>query len=519
MITYHLNILSSNKTYTTTDLSYTFIDLSNNTEYTVSVIAEQSDSGLESSASSSIATTLHIPPTTPTDLSFVQVTSSSIILTYGASIPDSSSGTITYHLTLLPPDITYTTTDTTYTFTDLSNNVNYTMSMYGEQSDSGLISSTVSTTTKTLHIPPTTPTDLSFSQITSSSIRLTYGASIPDSSSGTITYHLTLLPPNTTYITTDVSYTIADLSNNTEYTVSIIAEQSDSGLDSSSASITTTTLHNSPTTPTDLSFIQINSNSMTMTYGASIPDSSSGTITYHLTLLPPDITYTTTDLSYTFIDLSNNTSYTVSIFGEQSESGLDSSTVSLTGTTLHIPPIAPTDLSFIDITSNSIRMIYSASIPDSNSGNITYYLTLSPPNITYTTLDLSYTFTDLSYNTSYTVSIIGEQSDSGLDSSAVSLTTNTLHIPPTAPTDLSCSNVTTSSFTLTYGASIPDSSSGTITYHLLLFPPNATYTTTDLSYTFTELTNNTSYTVVIYGEQSDSGLDSSEVSLTTITEL
>jgi hypothetical protein len=143
--------------------------------------------------------------------------------------------------------------------------------------------------------------------------------------------------------------------------------------------------------------------------------------------VPPNTSYTTADLSYTFTDLSDNTSYTVQVFAEQSDSGLDSSMVSVIGTTgNHIPPTAPTDLSFSEITADSIRLTYGASIPDNSNGTITYYLTLLPLEATYTTTDLSYTFTDLITDTSYTVNVYGEQSDTGLDSSMVSITGTTM---------------------------------------------------------------------------------------------
>jgi hypothetical protein len=524
-ITYYLSLDPTNGfPYSTTDLSYTFTDLSNNTDYTVSLYAEQSDTGLHSATINTSTTTYHNPPTDPSNLIISQATSDSLTVSYLPSYPDNDMGLITYHLTLLPNNNTYTTNNLSYTFNNLSSNTLYIIVLYAEQSDSGMSSiHTLNVNGLTQHIPPTDPTDLIFSSITNTSLTVNYGASFADNDMGTITYYLSLDPSNGfPYSTTDLSYTFNDLSYNTHYTVYIYAEQSDSNIDSNILTISAVTIvHEPPTVPTDLSFSVIDTNSLTVTYGPSFADTSNGIITYYLTILQLGLTYTTTDLSYTFIQLYNSTEYTVSIYAHQSDSGLDSSAVSITTSTLHLPPTDPTELTVTDIFSDRLTVTYGPSVSDNGVGTITYYLSLNPSyGFPYSTTDLSYTFTDLSYNTEYNVFIYAEQSDSGLNSNVFKVSAKTAHVSPTVPTDLSFSYISWDRLTLTYRPSIPDASNATITYFLKLDTSGTTVMTartTDVSYTFVQLNNNTTYTASIYAEQSDTWMDSSLVTLTGTT--
>jgi hypothetical protein len=513
-ITYYATTTPATSVFTSNDTSMNLTGLSSNTFYTVTVFAKQSNSGLNSSNATSVIKTIHAPPTVPTDLSFATITSSSLLLTYKASITDGSG--IIYYATTTPATSTFTSNSTNMNLTGLSSNTSYTVSIYAQQTDvSGFSSSTVTISGKTINGPPPVPSILSLGNVTANSAKLNYTASKPDTSGAYITYYATTTPATSTFTSIDTSMNLTGLSSNTSYTVTLYAKQSDTGLNSSTTTSGMKTLHTPPSVPSILSLGNITSSSMLLNYTASTTDGSG--ITYYATTTPATSTFTSNDTSMNLTGLSSNTSYTIQLYAQQNDiSGLSSSTVSTSGKTIHAPPSVPSDLLLGDITSSSMSLSYTASTTDGSG--ITYYATTTPATSTFTSDSTIMYLTGLSYGTSYTIQLYAQQTDvSGLSSSTASITGSTLNVLPSVPSNLSIENITSSSMSLSYTTNSMDGSG--ITYYATTSPATQTFesVTDGTSISLTGLSSYTTYTISLYAKRLVNGLQSSAATITVTT--
>ena len=109
--------------------------------------------------------------------------------------------------------------------TDLSNGINYTISVYSVDA-SGNQSNIATTTGTTLALPLFAPTNLSLNSITSSSMVLTYTAGYDTDYNNTqypLAYYVTTYPTTDTFIGDNdgTSITLTGLSSNTTYRIDL----------------------------------------------------------------------------------------------------------------------------------------------------------------------------------------------------------------------------------------------------------------------------------------------------------
>lgn len=214
--------------------------------------------------------------------------------------------------------------------------------------------------------------------------------------------------------------------------------------------------------------------------------------------------------SKTITGLTPGTNYTFTVTATDN-SGIESGQSAAAGfTTLPVPPTSPTGLTTSNVGQSSITLNWN-SVSSATSYNV-YQDGGSTPILTGIA-GTSTNVTGLSPNTSYSFSVTAVNAG-GESPASSSATAQTLPPPPVAPTGLQSSNVTATSFTVSWTA-VPGSS-----YYNLFLNGATTPTQTNVTATtadFTNLKESTTYTVTVqavdtYGQ---AGALSSPLSVTT----
>jgi titin len=487
------------QTFAAPNTSYTITGLQNGTTYTVSLAANNAF-GSSFPSNTATATTYQAPPTG---------LSSSSITTTSASISFTPpSGTITsYTLTAVPSSgsnvVATGITSSPYSLTGLTINTSYTISMVTINSV-GTSSASSSISVRTLSSPPTS---LSASSITATGASISFTAP-----SGTVTsYTLTAVPSSGSNVVatgiTSSPYSLTGLTANTSYTISMVAVNS-SGSSAASSTVTILTLASPPTL---LSTSNITTSSAVVAFTPS-----TGTISsYTLTAVPSSgsnvVATGITTSPYSLTGLSSNINYTITMVAINT-TGSSAASSSATALTL---PSTPTDLSYNSPTATTA--VISFTVP-SGTGTLSYTATSVPTNggypITQTSISSTpFTLTGLTQDTVYNVSLVAANT-TGSSSSSDNLTVYTVETPPT---DLSASNVTSTTAVISFTPVI-----GTVTSYTITGVPTSgsnvvTTGVTSSPYTITGLTSNMTYTVTMTTvNQYGSSAASSSIQVVTV---
>lgn len=164
----------------------------------------------------------------------------------------------------------------------------------------------------------------------------------------------------------------------------------------------------------------------------------------------------------------------------------------------HIAPSVPTNLHSEGVTASTVTLAWDGSTDNTGvSSYLVYENNGSDPIATLTDGSTSYTVTGITPNTAYTFQVAAEDGFGNISGkSAVFTLTSADTIPPSVPTALTASNITSTSFTFSWTAST-DNLPGQIQYKISrggVSNGNETIaTTTDTSYVITGLTPNHPY--------------------------
>ncbi|MDR1326474.1 MAG: fibronectin type III domain-containing protein [Treponema sp.] len=493
---------SSSGTYTlagtSASTSYTDTELTGYTTYYYKVASYNSVSEGEPSSPTSATTQWG---GAPAGLSATAGSDNSITLSWGAV-----SGANYYYIyrsTTEPGtynQVTYTS-GTSYTNTGLSSGITYYYKVraYSSYYSYGDYSSPVSATTPA--VIPSSPSSVSASAVSSSSITITWG-----SVTGATEYKIYRGSSSGTYTSVgtsaSTSYTDTGLTASTTYYYEVTANNSAGEGEPSSTASATTLLE----APAEVSATEDSSSSITLSWGAV-----SGAYSYYIyrsaseqeTYDQVTPTYTT---SYTDTGLSSGTTYyyKVRACSSSSEYGDESSPVS--ATTLVAIPASPSSVSAsagsssaITVTWGSVTGATEYNIYRDSSSSGTYTLVVG------TSASTSYADNGLAASTTYYYKVAATNSaGEGQRSSYTSATT----LFGGAPTGLSATAVSSGSITLSWntmnGASryyIYRSASEQGTY------TQVAYTATDsgiTSYSDTGLSSGTTYYYKVRGRDSSS---------------
>jgi chitodextrinase len=527
-------------TVTAPATSYQDDAVSADTAYTYQVTAlDAAGNQSAESASASVSTPPtpdKTPPSVPSGLKSTSATTTSVSLTWDASTDNTGgSGLAGYHVyrngTLIasPSTTTYSdiglTPDTSYI---------YSVSAYDKAANGSVASDpiTVKTATPPDTTPPSVPTNLHSTATTTTSVSLTWDASTDNTGgSGLAGYHLyrngTLIasPSGTTYVDTG-------LTSGTSYTYTVSAYDNAANGSVASSAVTVKTAippdTTPPSVPAGLTTIATTTTSISISWDASTDTGGSGLAGYHLyrngiLIASPSTT------TYSDIGLTPDTSYTysVSAYDNAGNGSVASSAITVKTATPPppadtTPPSVPAGLSATAANSAQVNLSWQASTDNVGvteykvyrNGSSTALATITAPATTYQDAAVS-----AGTGYSYQVTALDAAGNQSAESTSVSVTTPPAadHTPPSAPTGLKATAITSTSISLAWNASTDNTGgSGLAGYHVyrngvLIASPATT------SYTDTGLTAATGYTysVSAYDNAANGSVASSSLGVFT----
>ncbi|MDP5275743.1 fibronectin type III domain-containing protein [Chengkuizengella axinellae] len=521
---------------TTTSTNYTVMNLSADTAYTFEVTAKDA-AGNESAASNRVTVTTDAPdtqsPTAPDTLNATNIMETTVELSWGASTDN--VGVTGYDVYQVNDGNTSvfigTSTSTDYTVANLVGNTAYTFEVRAKDAagNESTASNRITVTTDALDIEsPTAPGNLSTSNITETSVDLNWDASTDNVGVTAYDIYQVNNGNSSVYIdtTTSTSYTVVNLSENTNYTFEVRAKDAVGNESMASNQVTITTLEG------DTVISEPN-------YTIEIVDEGSSVL---MKFTPKGATSNFVDIHYKVNNggqinvgtVNNNGTWEYDILGvsegdvidffytyTRGTPAYDSPTYSYTvgsssgggnpGDTT--PPSAPSNLSASGITETTVELNWDVS---TDNVGVTGYDIYQGSSIIGSTSSTTFSVTGLTADTTYMFEVKAKDA-AGNESSASNSVNVTTHAPditsPSSPSNITSSDITETSVDLSWDASTDNV--GVTGYDIY---QDSTYlgTTTATVFSATGLTANTTYTFEIRAKDA-AGNESAGSSITVTT--
>lgn len=352
---------------------------------------------------------------------------------------------------------------------------------------------------------PSVPSGLSATNVTQTSFTIGWNAV-----SGALSYDLQIREQGGTWQTintSEVSYDYSGATAETTYEFQVRANN-DAGSSSYSAiaSVITEAAPTVPVAPTNLTASNITYNSFTISWDA-VADATD----YDLDVRPSGTaTWTTINLStttYNYTGLTPETTYEFQIRANNTIGASENSDLAI-ATTLAAPtaPDVPTNLMASAITYNSFTIAW-----DVTADADDYDLNVRPSGGTWSTINLSttsYDYAGLDAETTYEFQVRANNSvGSSLYSSIESATTLVAPSAPAIPTNLTASNITYNSFTISW-----DVTTDADNYDLMVTSADGSWSTINLSTTSYDYTGLDAETTYQFQVRANNGVGSSDYS-------
>jgi chitodextrinase len=370
-----------------------------------------------------LATTCFAAPSAPTSVTATATSSSAVRLTWAAVTPPTGCS-VTYSVSRNWTQIATGLTSTSFSDSGLQPSTTYTYTVSATDAVGGTSATPVAVTTQAGADtqPPSTPTGLAVSNLTSTSATLCWNAStdnvgvvayelisgsaIAGSTSGTCT-NLTYLQPSRTYFY-------------------MVQARDGAGNVSPSSTVTFTTPSaqdlTPPSAPANLVWTA-DGGTVTLTWQPSTDDV--GVVAYELLYGSFNLgAFADTTLSLIGFKPGNPYTFTVKARDAAGNTSVASNTITVL---LEIgqdttPPTAPTNLSTTSVTSSSVALRWTAATDD--VGVVVYQLYVNGV-LSRTMTTLSATVTGLSANTSYTFTVTALDAAGNISSASTPLTVKT----------------------------------------------------------------------------------------------
>ncbi|MBU7316392.1 glycosyl hydrolase family 18 protein [Paenibacillus oleatilyticus] len=273
-----------------------------------------------------------------------------------------------------------------------------------------------------------------------------------------------------------------------------------------------------PTAPANLSVSGKTSTTVSLSWGASTDNVGvTGYDVYQGGALVGNAATT----SYTVSGLTPSTSYTFTVKAKDAAGNVSAASNAVTVTTDGAPtdttpPTAPTGVSASNVTSTSVSLTWTAS---TDNVGVTGYDVYQGSTLVGSVATTSYTVSGLTPSTSYTFTVKAKDAAGNVSaaSNAISVKTNGTSndtTPPTAPTGVSASNVTSSSVTLTWTASTDNVG---VTGYDVYQGSTLVGSVATTSYTVTGLTASTSYTFTVKAKDAAGNVSAASNAVTVTT--
>jgi len=456
-------------------------------------------------------------PTIPGGLQLIGATETSISLSWNPS--NDNIGVMGYRI-FVDDNFSGTSSTNSYTISGLNGGTEYsvTVSAFDEtlnespRSPPLLVLTEVTPDTEA----PSIPTGFEITGITDNSISLIWE---PSTDNVAVTGYKVFLNDSETGVTSEASYSILNLEMGTNYNIALIAFDTASNESPKSSTISVKTLEEpdteAPSIPDGIKITGVTGNRISFEWNASTDNVAVSGYRVFLNSVENGLS---TETQYGATDLSPFTQYsiTISAFDASSNESLPSEPV--VTTTLApdtIPPSTPTALTATDVLESSITLIWFNSSDNVAVAGYSVYLN---GLLTGTTLTNYYSITQLTPGETYSVYVSaydgsGNQSE---PSGTIQVTTSSSdNEPPTTPTGLSTTSVTTNSIGLAWNPSTDNI--GVAGYNVyangLLKGSSPTN-----SFTLTQLNSGIEYdiSVAAFDQASNSSEASSTIKVTTV---
>ncbi len=419
------------------------------TVYSVTVRAKDTAGNLSAASAALPVTTAAdtTPPAAPAGLAASAVTATAFTLTWTAATDDvaAKSYEIYKNGTLLGT----TTTKLTFSVTGLAPLTAYAMTVKAKDAAGNIstASAALSVTTAADTTPPAAPTALVASLITTTTFTLKWTA--PTDNVAVTGYDIfrggVLVGSSAT-----PSFDLTGLAPSTAYSMTVKARDAAGNISAASAvrTVMTAADKTAPSAPTTLAASAITQTGFTLTWTASTDNIGvTGYNVYRGTTLAGTSTTTTFNLA----GLNPGTAYAMTVKAKDAAGNLSAASAALSVTTAAdtVAPAAPTALVASGITASSFVLTWTAS---TDNVAVTGYNIYRGTTLAGSSTTTSFTLTKLTPSTAYGITVKAKDFSGNLSapSPAISVTTIADTIAPTAPTGLAATNVTMTSFTLTW---------------------------------------------------------------------
>ncbi|MDA8686255.1 fibronectin type III domain-containing protein, partial [Robiginitalea sp.] len=478
-----------------TALSYTATGLTNGSNYSFYVVATDA-AGNASLASNTInVSTLDTEgPTAITDLSASNITVNSAVLSWSDAFDN--VGVVNYRVLRNGTFLANAGTNLTYTVTGLTNGTAYTFTVLAiDAAGNQSLSSNVVNVTTIDTTPPARVSDLAASNITDTSVRLTW-SSVADNL-GVTNYQVfrngVLISNNGT----STNINVTGLTTATNYTFTVVARDAAGNTSTSSNTVNITTLDSqAPTSVSNLTVSNLSDTSLILSW--STATDNVGVINYAVIQDGITIANVGTNLSYAVSGLTNGTSYSFTVVASDLAGNLSIENDVLNVSTLDVDaPTAITDLTASNITNATVDLSWTASTD--NVAVTNYQIFRNGVSVGNAGTATTYTVLGLTNGTSYTFTVVANDAagNQSAVSNAVSITTLDSESPRVI-SNLTASNTSDTSTRLSWGAS--SDNVGVVNYEVFQDGTPIASVGTNLTYTVNGLTNATTYSFYVIAQ-------------------
>ncbi|MCK4665032.1 MAG: fibronectin type III domain-containing protein [Bacteroidales bacterium] len=269
--------------------------------------------------------------------------------------------------------------------------------------------------------PPTAPSNLSASNITQTTVDLTWNASTDNVG---VTGYIIYKDGVSNGTSTSTSYTATGLSAVTSYTFTVKAKDAAGNISDVSNAVNITTIdEEAPSAPSSLTASNITQTTVDLTWNASTDNIG---VTGYMVYKGAALIANTTNTNYSVSGLTASTSYTFTVKAKDAAGNISDASNTANVTTLNIPdteaPTAPSNLTASNITQNTVDLSWNAS---SDNIGVTEYMVYRGTTLIGNPTGTNYTATGLSASTLYTFTVKAKDAAGNISnaSNAVNATT------------------------------------------------------------------------------------------------
>ncbi|WP_044212730.1 fibronectin type III domain-containing protein [Flammeovirga sp. OC4] len=447
-------------------------ELSHSTTYKFTVSAVDVAGNISTPSTEVTFQTIIPVPSIPDGVS-VDASETSAVVSWNASNHISSVS----YVVMLGEEELEPTSETTLTLTELEENTDYAVKVKAiDESD---VSSEYSTevTFTTLYFAPEVPTSIAVSQVDNTSAVVTW-----DAVEHVLGVSYSVMLGDEEFETTSTTYTLTDLTPNTDYEVKVkTVDVNDMASDYSDAASFTTT-YDAPTAPSNISVSDVMKTSAVVSWDAL--DHEVG-VSY--TVMLGNETFETSATTLTLSDLSENTAYEVKVKSVDVNDKTSDYSDAVGFTTDYSVPAAPQDVMVTEIEETTAKVTWTAV---EHFFDVVYIVVLGDEE--FETEDTSFMLSDLAEYTDYSVSVKVKDANEKYSEMSESKAFKTSYFAPETPSNIAISNVTTTSAEVSWDA--VNHVVG-VSYKVML--GDETFETSSTALTLSDLSENTAYEVKV----------------------